>query len=498
MLKQSKFVVPPLRLSQTSYPIIAVTQGEAQIERTGERLPFDPELFFKEQWYPSIWISDGSDHLFYLLNEHYKKDKHWTWRIQESSPPCGDFGPTNTTILYFGFRRKSHSRGPGSHSRRSRIHYPFDASSFCDSDTEDHLPGTDRLDKLFRLGISLRNFMDEMGLRPRFNPAGLAAQLLRHPKFYPEQRARVPVWINEKARPHLPGNHYDLFVEAGENVADSVYVDQKSAHHFAARTVPLPSSDSIEGRGFTRGNRTWLRSYDKRYHSELKRYGLFQATVRVPHVKFVDVPFLPSNLRKPGIQCAHIWSSEIGYLQEMNIDILSLHWSLTSSEQDHGLAKYAEWAEVYGQEHPELKHTLLSAYGMLAVKERDSAAVVPDKWAKKRGTFLGPHFIAGKALDPITFHGGPCVNVLQRGLIEAFTRRLSLSLAHSMRRDALLGIYGDAVLAKHLPGQQLEAPWRAKGVLHNLTFETATRFTSDELCRLPGTPRMLRHLVQVA
>jgi hypothetical protein len=72
-------------------------------------------------------------------------------------------------------------------------------------------------------------------------------------------------------RPYLPGGHYDAFTDAGQRMESALYIDQETAHHYAAETTPLPNANSVRAIGYTKGDDVYTREtallYEKSYAS---------------------------------------------------------------------------------------------------------------------------------------------------------------------------------------------------------------------------------------
>lgn len=468
--------------------VIAICDKEILLESTGERLPDSELVPVFERANESIIVTDGFDHVFYRLNEHFKGNPQWQYKsvIQEMQ---GDNRVSNV-VSFFGFKRTNHHR-----YRRARYFYPVDLSTFVRDLSL--FKGADALAQMFELGTALRDFCLSMGLRPRTTGAGLAAQLLRHPNFYPEARRRVPTFVNERARPHLPGNHYDLFVGAGENVEAATYIDQQAAHHHAVRETPLPDANSLYGRGNTRerGRGPWLYPGERAYARTRRQFGLLYVRLQVPYLSPDKHRFVPPLLRSSGMKDCYVWTNELDYLEEWGATVLHIIAAYTSPDKDVGLPAYAEWAQ---KQPPWLKQALLTTYGILATRPRRTRFVHAKGKGEAVQAPLGAYLIDGFAGAIREFSSNGVANVVQRGLIESYVRRLSLELARELEQEGgeVVSIYGDGVFVRTVEGQQLalpmRAPWRTKRQVHNLRFEAATRLRSDEFTRLPGTPRFFR------
>lgn len=299
--------------------------------------------------------------------------------VQNGSNRDGRGPPVNHTVSYFGWRRTKHVG-----SRTSRYFYPVDVRTFVP--TVDDFPGDTHLARLLTFGIELRDFCVEMQIKPRTSGPGLAGQLLQHPHFYPAERRRVPEFINEYARNHLPGNHYGLFVGAGENSEAATYIDQSAAHHYAAQTAVLPHADNILARGYSKvQDKPWLAPGDTQFRRVLDQPGLFRVQLWVPTLGLNKFQFTPPIMWKEGTHVTNIWSSELHYLESCGARVNYIIAAYSSPLQDTGLPKYAKWAQDMTRYKPWLKQTLLTAYGVLASRTRISR-----KWLHPGGTLQPP------------------------------------------------------------------------------------------------------------
>lgn len=466
--------------------VIAITEGEILIEKTGERMDAAHLCDTFASASESIVVSDGMDHVFHELTQKFRDDPNWQFKtiLQEME---GD-ARANHVISYFGWKRTNHHA-----RRRARYFYPIGIQTFVPDLSQ--FRGDDELTRLLNFGITLRDFCIAMRIRPRSSGAGLASQLLRHPKFYPEPRRRIPTFINEIARTELPGNHYDLFAVEGERFKSATYIDQSAAHHYAAQTTPLPCANTTHANGHTKGDKVvpWLYPNEEGYSTIINQHGLLRARITVPAIPLRQQKYVPALLREEGTKDAYIWTNELELLEQWGARVEFLIAALTSPNTDTGLPSYSRWAV----EQPKwMKRALLTPYGVLASRQRRTRFVYARGKGDKVKVPMGPHLIEGVSGGIREFGGTGTTNVLQRGLIEAYVRRLSLELCHELDRDGrrVISIYGDGVFVRAQPGEQLEmiGPWRVKREVHNLRFQSATQLRSDEITRLPGTPRFFR------
>lgn len=480
--------------------VIAITDNQILLEHPSRAPTISEPWEFKyleaifESARQSIVITDGFDHIFNRLNESFKTDPLWQYKavIQEM---LGDSRVSNT-VSWFGWKRGTHNRG----SRSSRYFHPVTIETFVrDLGSFD---GNTQIERMLRFGILLRNFCADHGIKPRSTGAGIASQLLRHPRFYPEPRRRVPTFINERARTQLPGNHYDLFIGENERVAAASYIDQKSAHHYAVRSTPMPDANEIYGRGFTRaGDRPWLKPGQRGYARVRRQFGLLYVRLQVPYIPPHKHRYLlPCMKNGSGSHLVHLWTNELDYVEEWGAKIEYIISAFTSIERDTSLPRYADWAERISAKDKWTKQLLLTSYGILATRPRRTRVIHRHGKGESVQIPVGAYLIEGYAGKIHDYLPNGVTNVLQRGLIESYVRLLSLRLGKEIDDSGgeTISIYGDGVFAKVSAGQQLQLPdpWRLKRNVHNLSYLSAQRLTSDEITRLPGTPRFFREYEQ--
>lgn len=492
--------IHPLKLSSEYLPII-VTDGTNVIEepKHGEDCEpytyrFQPARLRELAELPHVWATTRPVDLFIAFYNAYRYEDdfmfHGNVSAKELRPGLGA-GTVGAVVRKVGFTRSNAgggADGEGNRSRGRRMHYLQDLRGFID---ERHEPS---LESQYELALEIRDFCWDMGIGTKLNFAGISSALLRHPDFYPDPRKRVPEFINEKSRLHLPGNHYDLFTETGKVVKTASYHDQRSAHHHAALLAPMPTSESLRAKGYTKdsdkgGGRIWIEPSHPAWERVLSEYGLFMVKATVPGFAEGEERYLPHDFRVPGIRSVPIWSAELPWLREMGVQIEGIEWALSGDEIDEGIRRYARWALDAAQEHPAFKSALLCTYGLLAQRRGWSRSirgvgVKSVRWDHKT-------FMANVALGDTEFHSYGPTNVIQRGIIEAYTRMLTLRYVSRVPRELQLGLYGDAVLIE-VDGREYvapidESPWRDKGTLTDLEFLSATQFRSNELTRLPGT-----------
>lgn len=469
---------------------------------------------------PSLFIAEGACRLLCRLNELFRDDPLWQFKVRPiertrnaHTTTKAKFSYSGLNVDWFGFTGAPAPDGPRGGKRReaNRYHRVLDPATFCGvmpaivldalSDTNGDAEGL--CEALYLWGRSVRGWCEEQGLRVGSTNGGLGAQLLKDARFYPEARRKIPGFINEAVRPHLPGNYYRLFCQL-ETEYDAFYLDQVSAHHSIAATVALPDANNL----FAYGHHKSLIDKPGVPKSVLKRvltmHGSLYCRVHVPHLPANSFP--PPWAAKHGRHLAYVFTNELQLAYDLGIRVEYVIAAWVSPDRDTGLAKYAEFSKQQLKQATPLqkewlKPTLLATYGILAAKPRRFKS----GYARaKQGTH--EDYPAGAAMLPVVERvaqkeSEPAVaNVMHRAMIEAETRKRSLEMAREMAKYhgfKVLGIYADSVFLEardkegfNLPLPLLPPEWKLQAELTHLRFHTPVSFTSDEMAKLPGTPRL--------
>jgi len=280
----------------------------------------------------------------------------------------------------------------------------------------------------------------------------------------------------------------------GKLYAGVYIIDQQNAHHYAAETVPLPDANTLFARGrfASLSDEPFVREKKIGFENLISEMGLFRVRVYVPKGIY---GLLPEWALNPGLQSVFLFSNELDLVRELGIEIRHISYAWTSRERDEGLARYAQWAQREVNENPQhrlwLKPTLLSAYGILGVRPRIMEMAY---WQAKKGEpfryLLGPTPITmkrnrtSKEIQPVI------ANTIQRGMIEAETRKLSIRMARQLEDEehTVIAIHADAVLVRDDKQQLplLPPPWRVKDRLSGFEAIDNVSFKSDTMNILPG------------
>lgn len=500
---QPERIVTPRKRHSPYLPIIAVADGKAYVERTGETTDDLVGLCVREK--SSLWVCQSAGYVIQQLDDYFR-DRNPRWQFRATPTVREVYRPNRvksrtvihqTTISFFGFQRFN-----GHSDRTSLYHYPLDPVWFCRKTiAEVWGRDTDKRTALFQWGCDVREFLCEQELKLAPTSGGIAGQLLRDPRFYPEPRRKVPAATNAKARPTLPGNYYKLHTKA-DTLHAAAYIDQDNAHHSIARELEFPCANSLHARGHFRSlaDKPWVRAESSRLTKELSRPGLFYGRITTPAELTGQYP--PPFLEGQGSRLAFWYSNENAELEARGATVEYLIAAWTSDNAETGLNKYAEWAtatlkETESKRREWLKPTLLSSYGILAARPKPlEFGFRQAKGGEERNYPIGAGYL--KVIARRTSHDieMPTANVIHRGMIEAETRARSLRMArdlHSAGVD-ILAVYADSVIVEVRRDGKTRLPllpngWTIKSYLTGLRFITATAFTSSEMTRLPGIPR---------
>lgn len=491
MLEQPARTVKPRMRQYIARPVVAVLPHDdiclsehyefGRVSDLIDSLPtMQPTLFA---------VVNGADFLA-TLDKLFSADDttgKWQWRVSTNERDiCRPDGirvatRVSTVVHYFGWKNGNY-------------HKLIDPVVMYGRKLEEIWPGDDsRIRRLLAWATCLRDFCDTEHTDVRPTIGGIGSQFLTDHRFYPGARRKIPKATNETIREYLPGNHYNLNVFPQPNREyTALYLDQHRAHHYHARTVPLPAANTLyaHGRFTDLAEIVFPNTWDN-------FYGLYCLDLeRVPGKHARAFSWVGRHLDR-----LFVYSNELAHLGDMGYRVRGVRAAWGSRHRDMGIAKYAAWAEQKLDEHGDpawLKPLLLSTYGVLATKPRESEAV----------------FRLASSGEPVTLHTGKnklnglltksakklepkIANVLQRAMIEAATRSDSVGLAQQLNNLGyqVLSIYADAVIVRQdddQPAPLLAEPWRLKTILTHLQFINQQAFMSGEMTKLPGIGRELR------
>lgn len=380
-------------------------------------------------------------------------------------------------------------------------HFPVDPFLFTASFKREYKTADRSLAAVIGWAEMVREFLEENDLAFRATQTGIAAQLLRDPRFYPEARRKVPKATNALARNKLPGN---LYVHNANRLAtyDALEVDQQSSHHSCARDLVFPCSNTLYAKGYFRTleDKPFAMRGTRFFDKLISQPGLFYAKLRVPRLGpnrslFVTPNADNAGTDQDGCRVAFVYSNELDELKRCGVEILYLIAAWTSKETDTGLNRYAEWSlseieKCDADRKRWMKPLLLSGYGLLATKPRKMQAAYLRGKGKQTHYHIGRgrvmRFFKYESANP---HEPGFVNVIQRGMIEAETRLRSLQMARFLEShgcDVLL-VYADAVFVSPRERQLPLLPpgWTTQEIT-NAYFPNANQVVCDQFAKIPG------------
>ena len=503
---ESRIVKPRDHRNHPYLTIIAASLSDLCIlvERTGEIHPLSEAVALIVEEPSSLWVCAGVGELVSDIDVALNGDPLWTYKVTPlkrdiySARQGGNTGRTRVTgavVHQFGFRNPRRGKG--------HWHYTLDPGTFLPDAVRSHQVG-----ELMEWGQDVRAWCQANGIHPRPTAGGLAGQLLKDPRFYPEPRRKVPRATNARARPTLPGNHYELRTNTRKVTPFGIYLDMRSAHHNCATDLVFPNANSLLARGHYRqtteptdttvpDSPAWAPRGSHLYETVLEQAtGLLLLRLSAPVLppERFPLPFL-----RPGTHLAWVYTNELDALRELSVSIDGVEAAWVSFDQDKGLNRYAAWALTeLAASSPDrldwLKPTLLAVYGILAARPR----VTEVGWKRAEGGQTrhypagGHGMLTAKAYISEREQEVPTVNVIHRGMIEAETRKRILDLARWLTSlgHRVLNLYADAVIVEAGPPLPLlPSPWSIKTELSQLRFLHPNAFHSQQMVRMPGVPR---------
>lgn len=498
--------VKPRKTGYQDKKIIAVSMetGEIFLERTGEILPFDQLATLIATEASSIIATANAGALLKYLDDKWSEDPRWQFRITPVNQEI--YGPNRkkrrtvtkrTVVAFFGFRAM---REKGNRKQASLYHYPVEPDSFIGKTITELRPGDEpRVIKLLKWAKDIREFLKENDLAVRPTSGGIAGQLLKDERFYPEDRRKVPRSTNRRARDQLPGNYYRLFVPENSSHT-ATYLDQKSAHHSCALDIEFPDADYLYAKGhfYNPKEKPMALSGTKRFDRLISEYGLFLLRITVPTPVAGTFP-LPC-MEETGTHIVFAFSNELEDIRATGGHIEAIIAQWTSRKAETGLNQYAKWSLAQLADADEfrrawLKPLLLATYGILAAKPKPIEIGYKRAKSGEDGIYpVGAGVVKVRIRKTDTTHEMPTANVIHRGMIEAETRLRSLRLAREFHKRGakVLAIYADSIFIEgtlQLSLHFLDERWQVKGELARLKFFNSTSFTSDVLTKLPGIPK---------
>lgn len=335
------------------------------------------------------------------------------------------------------------------------------------------------------------------GINPKHSPASLSSALLRASPEW-EKRNPAPHFISELARDYLPGNYYVIAERfKQERINHCYYLDQQSAHHKIASSVPMPHPHWLRARGRLRsveeGNHPcWIDA--KQVHLLRNHIGLLCCLVECDTIPGPLIHLYPPWTRERGTQVRWIWTPELR-LFDRRVRLRHVCCGLTSIRLDTALWEYAEWSleQLEGKRDKEIiKSTLLAAYGMLACRVNRTLHLYTVHGRRKplRAELCELPLIKDVFRSTVNRVRVPAIqNTVARGIIEAETRTRSIEYARKLESEKIpvAQIYADGLLAvtDQLP-LMLPEHWRVSAALTRVYSPHPNQIISDQLVKLPG------------
>lgn len=507
-------VVKHRRTGHVHRPIVVLDleEGTGYSEALGEATGLDRALAMLPAMPSALVVTMDSARLLAILEDLYGEDPRWQYRVtplkrqvMKSNGEVSKWKAVTTLVNFFGWQRVNGHK-------ENLYHYPLDPSVFSRAGVSELLPPgvigvEDRVPRLLQWGQDVRAWCAAQDLTVSPTSGGLAAQLLKDPRWFPAERRKVPRRTNERVRPKLPGNYYRLLADTG-TVYDAHYLDMHSSHHAIAQTTVFPHPDTLTARGYfdvstdapgvtVSDGRPWVKAGTPAFERlTTEAIGLLYVRLQVPTLREDQFP-LP-YMRHPGGRMAWIYTNEIPLIHALGGRIEHITAAWISFTPDPSLNSYARFAlarleEASADRKRWLKPTLLSAYGILAANPvQQEFGYRRAKGGEDRAYPAGSSMLPVKALIGRGERESPLVNVMYRGLIEAEQRRRAIDMARLMSGYGfrVLAIYADSVFLETGPALPLlPAGWRVEAHLDALVFNSSTHFTSRQLTKLPGIKR---------
>lgn len=469
-------IIKPRNRKYKHLPVIAISNGQ-WVDENGETGPVSVFEHKLPAMQSTLFVKLSAADFIAELDKYFTEwNNSWQWRASVNERdivhPSGLRVAARMSVLihYFGFKNGNY-------------HKIIDPVSMYGKGLDDIWPGEEpRITKLLQWGIALRNFCHKNGIEVRPTIGGISAQFLTDKRFYPRNRRKVPAAINQRAREHLPGNHYALFTAPTRHREFSAwYIDQSRAHHYHARTTTLPDANSLYAHG---------------RFIDLEGIA-FGRTVPGFHGLYCLDITQPVNglLTSAKTDKQFVFSNELQYLLDTGYTVRGVRAAWGSTDKDSGLARYSRWAckqlDHYG-DSAWIKPLLLSTYGTLATRPRVAETVF--KMARSGqpvSLVTGNNELSGLMVKGSHRLEPRIANVLHRGMIEAATRMESIGCAEWLTSEGfkVLSIYADAIIVENDGTRKLPLlpePWRVKAELNHLQFINHQAFISGEMTKLPG------------
>jgi hypothetical protein len=245
--------------------------------------------------------------------------------------------------------------------------------------------------------------------------------------------------------------------------------------------------------------RKWIEPRTEDFNRLVGEYGLLYCNISVP-THIAESRYVPPALYKSGDNNVFIFTNELQDLLSLRVQINWISAAWTSPEADKGLRDYSNWAQSQVRNNPDckpwLKPTLLASYGILASRPRRlEIAYLRAERGEPKHVYIGSERLTLMSKVTRKARQSNIANVIQRGMIEAETRKLSLGLARQLEKEGheVLSVYADGILVRDnarntspVPLPLLPQPWRVKDRLSGIHFIDPQSFESELLTKMPG------------
>jgi hypothetical protein len=393
--------------------------------------------------------------------------------------------------IYFGFitprnERKSGTKRKGDGRGNARLFYCMDLTEIVGVREVE-------LGDCMEYARSILSLCEARGVKFTANRGGLASRLMKASQHWEPDRRAAPRFVNEHARTKLPGNYYGLGTETGRNHKAAIYVDQVSSHHNVALTTPCPHPHDVRARGHDRTvDRAWITDRDKIRRFFDSHIGLVAAMVSVSHIPDKIKHLYPPFMHTPGRRIEYVYTNELSYFDGHRADLEFLVAAWTATTADPVIPEFAAWALEQRNQGPGRKPLLLAAYGSLAQRsDRPLTLYLPWRGYGMRTMLPGAGYLNERVKEVRTDRPQPrIVNVLSRGIIEAETRKRSLTYARELHAQGVpvLSVYVDGLILDTDRLPFLPVGWEVEAHLTDLMFQHPNSFTSLEQSKQPGIP----------
>lgn len=443
-------------------------------------------------------VSDPAHLLNTMLKSHAPDFNYQLVDSRESDVPAGCATMSNPRLTRFGWNKtggrgrstmKGKRKGKGMHIVWSIMDMMRDPTNVLGTGT----PGD-----MLHFAKDVRDWCKEYNLPLPTALSGIASSLLRDERFYPEARGRVPRATNERVRPFLPGVYSELRAKPYRTIPAAVSLDQRRAYHKAAQAVPLPDPNTLFARGYFQvpdDAPLWCGKGDMVYNRTVDQPGLVlaRATSRITHKHETR----PPAINYTGTRDVYLWTNEINLCETTGLQIEGLIAAWTSTNKDHGLARYGAWAEeAIDNASPYrskwLKPTLHAAYGLLGARARDLHIAHRLGRAAAALYLIGGHsFPVHETVLPNT--APPTTNVPALGVLQAEIRASTMKLANDLIMEGVdvLHVHADGIHVNgKLPLLNLD-DWSIEPRT-NLHYLDRVSWLADEGDTLPGRDQQQR------